>query len=57
MQICTRKDKNWEPYWHIDDDLEKSESDSDSDDETESDTDNDEYDKQFDESILIVIKA
>ena len=41
MQICTRKDKNREPY----DDLEKRESDSDSNDETESDIDNDEYDK------------
>ena len=36
MQICTRKDKNWD---NIDNDLK---SDSDSNEETESDSDNDE---------------
>ena len=39
MQISTRKDKNWEPYWRG---FRKSESDSDSNDQTESDIDNDE---------------
>ena len=41
----------------IDDDLEKKESNSDYNDETESEIDNDEYDEQFVESILIIIKA
>ena len=41
----------------IDDNLEKSESNSDYNDETESEIDNDEYDEQFVESILIIIKA
>ena len=41
----------------IHEDFEKSESDSDFNDETESGIDNDEYDEQFVESILIVIKA
>ena len=43
MQICARKDKNWELYWWIFE--KKCGSDSDSIDETESDTDNDEYDE------------
>ena len=39
MQICTRKDKNWEPYsWRF----RKSKSDSDSNNETQSDSVNDE---------------
>ena len=42
MQICTRKEKNWEPYWWG---LRKSESDSESNDEIEFDIDNDEYDE------------
>ena len=40
MQICTRKNKNGEPYW-----WRFSGSDSDSYDETESDIDINEYDK------------
>ena len=42
MQVCARKDKNWELYYE---DLEKDESDNDSNDETESDIDNDEHDE------------
>ena len=44
MQICARKDKNWELHWWR---FRKSESDSDSNDETESNIDNDEYDEQI----------